>query len=347
MRSPLRQPGLSERPARRPVHGVLLVDKPLGPSSTQLLGRVKALFRAQKAGHGGTLDPMASGLLPILFGEATKFAQVGLDADKSYRASIRLGQTSSTGDAEGALSSPVSVGCSLAEVEQALADCVGAQLQTPPMYSALKHQGRPLYAYAREGQHITRAPRSITVYAMTLVSWQSPDLVIDVRCSKGTYIRSLAESIGTRLGCGGYLTALRRTGLAEFSEADLVTLEAMTQAPLSQSSGDAATDFSRLDRFLLPVDALIASWPEVALSGEQARDFVQGRRLSCALSLPHLANGQGIRVKDPSQRFLGVGHFSLGVLSPKRLVASDFSSTPSLGESSHAPVAQHRHHCPR
>ena len=347
MRSAPRQPGLSERPARRPVHGVLLVDKPLGPSSTQLLGRVKALFRAQKAGHGGTLDPMASGLLPILFGEATKFAQVGLDADKSYRASIRLGQTSSTGDAEGALTSPVSVGCSLAQVQQALADCTGTQLQTPPMYSALKHQGRPLYAYAREGQDIARAPRSITVYAITLVSWQSPDLVIDVRCSKGTYIRSLAESIGTRLGYGAYLTALRRKGLAEFGEADLVTMEAISQAQSSPLSRDAPADFTRLDRFLLPVDALIASWPEVALSGEQARDFVQGRRLSCALSIPHPADGQGIRVKDPSQRFLGVGHFSLGVLSPKRLVASDSSSTPSLGDSSHAPVAQHRHHCPR
>jgi tRNA pseudouridine55 synthase len=215
------------------------------------------------------------------------------------------------------------------------------------MYSALKHQGRPLYAYAREGQDIARTPRSITVYAMTLVSWQSPDLVMDVRCSKGTYVRSLAESIGMLLGCGAYLTALRRTGLAEFTESDLVTMDAISQAQTSPSSEDPAADFSRLDRFLLPVDALITSWPEVALSGEQARDFVQGRRLACALSLPCLADGQGIRVKDPSQRFLGVGHFSLGVLSPKRLVASDFSSTPSLGESSHAPIAQHRHHCPR
>ncbi|MFZ9315232.1 MAG: tRNA pseudouridine(55) synthase TruB, partial [Burkholderiaceae bacterium] len=167
MRSIASPPGPLPRLARRPVHGVLLVDKPPGPSSTQLLGRLKSIFRAQKAGHGGTLDPMASGLLPILFGEATKFAQVGLDADKSYRASIRLGQTSTTGDAEGVLSSPVAVDCRLDQIEQALVACTGTQLQTPPMYSALKHQGRPLYAYAREGQEIARAPRSITVYAMT------------------------------------------------------------------------------------------------------------------------------------------------------------------------------------
>lgn len=347
MRSALRQPGVSERPARRPVHGVLLVDKPLGPSSTQLLGRIKAMFRAEKAGHGGTLDPMASGLLPILFGEATKFAQVGLDADKSYRASIRLGQTSTTGDAEGALSAPVAVGCSLVEVEQALADCTGPQLQTPPMYSALKHQGRPLYAYAREGQDIARTPRSIMVYSITLESWQCPDLVITVRCSKGTYIRSLAESIGKRLGCGAYLTALRRTGLAEFGETDLVSIEAIQQAQSSLATEADANGLRRLDALLLPVDALIASWPEVALSVEQARDFLQGRRLSYALSIPEPADGQGIRVKDTSQRFLGVGHFSLGVLSPKRLVASDPSSLPSLGDLSHAPVAQHCHHRPR
>jgi tRNA pseudouridine55 synthase len=286
---------------------------------------------------------MASGMLPILFGEATKFAQAGLDADKSYRARIRLGQTSDTGDAEGKLSASQSVDCSLADVERALANCMGQQLQTPPMYSALKFQGRPLYAYAREGQSVERAPRTITIYSMTLVSWHSPDLEIAVRCSKGTYVRSLAESIGAQLGCGAYLSGLRRTGLAHFDEACLVSVEQIAQA----QTADAAGAFSEVDRFLQPVDALIAHWPSVALSDAQARDFIQGRRLACALPLPEPPVGQGIRVIDPYQRFLGVGHFSLGVLSPKRLVASDSFSYPTIGDSSHAPVAQHRHHCPR
>jgi tRNA pseudouridine55 synthase len=288
-----------------------------------------------------------------LFGEATKFAQAGLDADKSYRATIRLGQTSTTGDAEGILSSPVEVACGLSEIEATLADCLGAQKQVPPMYSALKHQGRPLYAYARAGQEIERTARLITIYAMRLVSWQTPDLVVEVRCSKGTYIRSLAETIGARLGCGGYLLALRRTGLAEFVEDDLVSMETIAASeslsnPGADGSSIGLVGYAPLDRLLLPIDALIASWPEVALSDAQSKDFIQGRRLACALAISPPASGQGIRVKDSQHRFLGIGQFSLGVLSPKRLVASDFSSTfSSLGDITHAPAAQHRDHCPR
>ena len=325
---------------RRAVHGVLLLDKPVGPSSTKVLGRVKGIFRAQKAGHGGTLDPMASGMLPILLGDATKFAQAGLDADKTYRAQIRLGQTSDTGDAEGQLSQPQPVTCSHEEIQSVLQGCLGRQLQIPPMYSALKHQGRPLYAYAREGQAIARAGRDIVIHSLALEAWNSPDLTVTVRCSKGTYIRTLAETIGQRLGCGGYLAGLRRTGLAAFTEADMVCLDALdavvAQHPSPQQAHDTAPDvrhLAALDRLLLPVDALIAHWPELALSDQQSQDFLHGRQLACTLAMPQPPEGQAIRIKDSQQRFLGVAHFSLGILRPKRLVASDPSAFSSLGDS--------------
>ena len=333
-------PNPFKKTVRRSVHGVLLLDKPVGPSSTKVLGRVKGLFRAQKAGHGGTLDPMASGMLPILLGDATKFAQAGLDADKTYRAQIRLGQTSDTGDAEGQLSQPQPVTCSHEEIQSVLHGCLGRQLQIPPMYSALKHQGRPLYAYAREGQEIARAGRDIVIHSIALEAWNSPDLTVTVRCSKGTYIRTLAETIGQRLGCGGYLAGLRRTGLAAFTEADMVCLDTLdafaAQHSSPQQSHDTAQEsrnLAALDRRLLPVDALIAHWPELALTDQQSQDFLHGRQLACRLAMPQPPEGQAIRIKDAQQRFLGVAHFSLGILRPKRLVASYPSAISSLGDS--------------
>jgi tRNA pseudouridine55 synthase len=332
-------PNHYKKTVRRAVHGVLLVDKPVGPSSTKVLGRIKGIFRAQKAGHGGTLDPMASGMLPILLGDATKFAQAGLDADKSYRAQIRLGQTSDTGDAEGQLSQPQPVLCTHEEVEAVLHGCLGAQIQVPPMYSALKHQGRPLYAYAREGRSIAREGREIVIHEIRLEAWESPDLTVSVRCSKGTYIRTLAETIGQRLGCGGYLAGLRRTGLAVFTEADMVDLDAIATTGAQHSSfqqasdaGPDARDLAALDRLLLPVDALIAHWPELALTDQQSQDFMHGKRLTCGWSMPEPPEGQAIRIKDSQQRFLGVAHFSMGVLHPKRLVASPSSDLSSLGD---------------
>jgi tRNA pseudouridine55 synthase len=283
---------------------------------------------------------MASGMLPILLGDATKFAQAGLDADKSYRAQIRLGQTSDTGDAEGQLSQSQPVACSHEEIQNVLRGCLGRQQQIPPMYSALKHQGRPLYAYAREGQAIARAGREILIHDIALVAWNSPDLTVTVRCSKGTYIRTLAETIGERLGCGGYLAGLHRTGLAAFTEADLVNLDTLyahtSQYPAPQQANDTAQELRQLaalDRLLLPVDALIAHWPELALNAQQSQDFLQGRQLACSLTMPQPPEGQAIRIKDSQQRFLGVAQFSLGILRPKRLVASDPSALSSLGDS--------------
>nr|UOZ97374.1 tRNA pseudouridine synthase B [Cupriavidus sp.] len=214
------------------------------------------------------------------------------------------------------------------------------------MYSALKHQGRPLYAYAREGQAIARAGREILIHDIALEAWNSPDLTVTVRCSKGTYIRTLAETIGERLGCGGYLAGLRRTGLAAFTEADLVSLDALyatnyqhpapVQYPAPMQANDKTQEshqLAALDRLLLPVDALIAHWPELALNAQQSQDFLQGRQLACSLTMPQPPEGQAIRIKDSQQRFLGVAQFSLGILRPKRLVASDPSAFSSLGDS--------------
>ena len=196
---------------RRAVHGVLLLDKPLGLSSNQALQQAKRLYRAEKAGHTGTLDPLASGLLPLCFGAATKFAQVSLDADKAYRATLVLGQRTSTGDGEGALVEERPVNVDRAAIEAACARFTGSLLQLPPMHSALKHEGRALYEYAREGVEIEREPRQVQIYGIDIVVWHDAVLVIDVRCSKGTYIRTLAEDIGAALGCGAHLGALRRT----------------------------------------------------------------------------------------------------------------------------------------
>lgn len=300
----------AKRP-RRSVHGVLLVDKPVGPSSTQLLSRLKGLYQAEKAGHGGTLDPLASGLLPILFGEATKFAQVGLEADKSYRATLRLGQTSDTGDALGQLSAAIPVHVSRDQVARVLERFLGGQLQTPPMYSALKHQGKPLYAYARKGQSIERAPRAIRIFQLTLDAFLLPDVTISIRCSKGTYIRSLAESIGQALGCGAHLISLRRTGLASFIETDLVLMDDI----------ESSSSLAQKDQLLRPVDALITGWPQVQLSEGQAKDFLQGRALAWSQHWGCEPLAETIRVRDPMNRFLGVAYAQEGRLNPKRVLS--------------------------
>ena len=193
------------RVQRRAVHGVRLLDKPLGASSNDALQKARWLLRAEKAGHTGTLDPLATGLLPLCFGAATKFSQVSLDADKAYRATLMLGTTTTTGDAEGTVRQQRPVRLDRAAIEAACARFTGAIKQVPPMHSALKHQGRALYEYARAGVEIDRAPRALTIHRIDIVAWQDATLVLDVVCSKGTYIRTLAEDIGEALGCGAHL----------------------------------------------------------------------------------------------------------------------------------------------
>jgi tRNA pseudouridine55 synthase len=293
-----------KRPSRRALHGVLLLDKPLGWSSQDALRKAKGLMRADKAGHTGTLDPLATGLLPIAFGAATKFAQIALDADKAYRATLHLGRTTTTGDLEGEVVEDRPVQCDAAAVAAACARFVGRIGQLPPMHSALKHEGRALYDYARAGIEVERRPRPVRVYAVDVVEWRAPRLVIDVRCGKGTYIRTLAEDIGRALGCGAHLAALRRTASGALALADAITIDALAALPEAER-----------DARLLPPDALLAGWPEWRLAADEAARFLTGlRRRVDAADAPH------VRVYGPDA-LLGAAHISAGELIPDRLLS--------------------------
>jgi tRNA pseudouridine55 synthase len=269
---------------KRAVHGVLLLDKPVGLSSNSAMQKARRLFRADKAGHTGTLDPLASGLLPVAFGAATKFSQAGLDADKAYRATLRLGVTTTTGDAEGEVLRRREVRVARADVEAACARFSGAIDQVPPMHSALKHEGRALYDYARAGIEIDRAPRRVTIHAIDLVEGEGERWVVDVSCSKGTYIRSLAQDIGDALGCGAHLAALRRTACGPMRVDAAVTLEQL-----------AAMDEAARDALLLDADALVADWPLVRLDADDAARFLAGLRRRTSLH-----DAPAVRVYGPA-----------------------------------------------
>ena len=295
-----------QRIPRRAVHGVLLLDKPLGLSSNDALQRAKRLYRAEKAGHTGTLDPLASGLLPICFGAATKFSQASLDADKRYLATLKLGQTRRGGDLEGEVLQTRPVSVSRAEVEAACARFTGTIEQTPPMHSALKHEGKALYEYARAGVEVEREPRRVTIHSIAIVEGDHERWVLDVRCSKGTYIRTLAEDIGQALGCGAHLAALRRSGSGALTLQGAVTLEALEA--MSEAERDAQ---------LLPADALRADCPEVRLGAEDAARFLAGMRRRLAL-----ADAPQVRVFGPEpQAFLGSAHIVAGELISTRLLS--------------------------
>ena len=294
------------RIVRRAVHGVLLLDKPLGLSSNDALQKAKRLFRAEKAGHTGTLDPLASGLLPLCFGAATKFSQTSLDADKRYTATLTLGQTTTTGDLEGSLLDERPVNLARADIEAACLRFTGALQQRPPMHSALKHEGRALYEYAREGIEVERAMRSIVIHRLDILDWQAETLVIDVACSKGTYIRTLAEEIGQALGCGAHLAALRRTGSGALDAADAITLDEL-----------AALDETARDTRLLPPDVLLADWTALRLAADEAGRFLTGmrRRVDAPDNLK-------VRVYGPEPRaLLGAAHICAGELIPDRLLS--------------------------
>ena len=294
------------RIVRRALHGVLLLDKPLGWSSNDALQKAKWLLRAEKAGHTGTLDPLATGLLPLCFGAATKFSQVSLDADKAYRATLRLGQRTSTGDLEGEVVQERPVQVLPEALQAAIQRYTGAIDQLPPMHSALKKDGKALYEYARAGQTVERAARRVRIHAIDTVRWQDDELVIDVRCSKGTYIRTLAEDIGEALGCGAHLTGLRRTASGPISLQGAVTLAEL----------EAMDEPARL-ALLQPVDALLADWPSVALDADEAGRFLTGlRRRMLAPDAPQ------IRVYGPERgAFLGSAHITAGELIADRLLS--------------------------
>jgi len=291
---------------RRAVHGVLVLDKPVGLSSHDALWKAKRLFRAEKAGHTGTLDPLASGLLPLCFGAATKFSQSGLDADKSYRATLHLGRTRVGGDLEGEIVRERPVAVDRAALQAAVARLTGEIGQVPPMHSALKHEGRPLYEYARAGVEIGRAPRRVTIHRLDIVEWQDERLVIDVTCSKGTYIRTLAEDLGEALGCGAHLSALRRTASGALTLAGAVTLEQL-----------ADLDEPERDALLQPADALLQGWPVVRLPDDEAGRFLSGLRRRVQLH-----DAPAVRVYGPQDRaFLGSAHITAGELIADRLLS--------------------------
>lgn len=296
------------RRERRRVDGVLLLDKPVGCSSNAALQRVKRAYGAAKAGHAGTLDPAASGLLPVCLGEATKFAQGLTDADKAYEALVELGITTSTGDAEGEITARHPVSVSGDKAEAALAGFRGEIMQVPPMHSALKHHGKPLYAYARRGEDIPRAARRVTIHELKLLEAAGTRLRLYVRCSKGTYVRVLAEELGGALGCGAHLAGLRRVAVGPFDVAAAITLETVeTMVPVQR------------DGLLLPVDALLADLDRLVLDGTGSAAFRQGR----AVGVPAVAGTSLTRVYGPDGAFLGVGQHDpeRGGITPVRVVA--------------------------
>ncbi|MCB5185432.1 tRNA pseudouridine(55) synthase TruB [Methylobacillus gramineus] len=293
---------------KRHVNGVLLLDKPLGISSNQALQIVKRHYQAAKAGHTGSLDPLATGLLPICLGEATKFSHFLLDADKSYRALVRLGSTTTTGDAEGAVLSTAEVDVSLLQIEQVLLKFTGEIEQVPPMYSALKHQGKALYEYARDGVEIERPARRITIHGIRLEKFDIDAGVLEivVSCSKGTYIRTLAEDIGCALGCGAHLGGLRRLSTAHFQLQDAFTLE-----QLEAMSAEARDDI------LLSPDAAVADMQVVKLDDDSAFYLLQGQ----AVWKPNTRIDGLFRIYRESGEFLGLGEQDAsGKIAPKRLV---------------------------
>ncbi|SNS00482.1 tRNA pseudouridine synthase B [Methylobacillus rhizosphaerae] len=294
------------RRIKRNIDGVLLLDKPLGISSNQALQIVKRLYQAAKAGHTGSLDPLASGLLPICLGEATKFSHFLLDADKSYRALVTLGSTTTTGDAEGEVLERSPVNTTQSELEVALTKMVGDILQVPPMYSALKHGGKALYEYARDGVEIAREPRPVTIHAITLERFDGQQFEMVVSCSKGTYIRTLAEDIGKLLGCGAHLGGLRRLTTAHFNLQDAVTIEQLDQMSLEQR-----------DATLLGADAAIEDLPQVSIDDDSAFYLLRGQEVwKSGLSIEGL-----FRLYSEQGAFLGIGEqTSRGSIAPKRLL---------------------------
>ena len=298
------------RVQRRPVHGVVLLDKPVGLSSNQALQKVKWLLRAEKAGHTGTLDPLATGVLPLCFGAATKFSQLHLDADKTYETTLRLGEKTSTGDAEGEVTERRAVACSLGQVVEVLDRFTGPISQLPPMHSALKKDGKALYEYARAGVEVEREPRQVTIHELEMLDADlvsdAPSLSLRVHCSKGTYIRTLGEDIGAALGCGAHLSALRRVETGGFGLTRCVTLEQIEALPEDQ----------RLN-ILLPVDTLLAGHARVTLGSEDAARFLSGlRRRGAWADAEHVAV-----YGDKPAALLGTAHVKAGELIPGRLLS--------------------------
>ena len=296
------------KPQKRPLDGVLLLDKATGLSSNSALQQVRRLYRAEKAGHTGVLDPLATGLLPVCFGQATKFAQYLLDADKAYIATLRLGQATDTGDAEGNIIATSHTEISQTDFQVACQQHLGAQQQLPPMYSALKHQGKPLYQYARQGIDIQRQPRNIHIHDIQILRFQFPEAQIGVQCSKGTYIRTLAEDIAKSAHTLAHLTALRRTATAGFQIEHSHSIESLT----------ALTEEQR-DALLLPCDALVQHLPQHTASEPTIRALRFGQTPAAP---PELPENTPLRIYAANGEFIGLVTSQQGYLKALRLMST-------------------------
>ena len=321
----------------RLINGILLVDKPKEMSSNHVVQRVKRLYKAAKAGHTGALDPLATGLLPVCLGEATKFSQFLLDADKSYFVTAKLGQRTDTSDADGEIVETAPVNVSEADIKQAIKGFIGTIKQVPSMFSALKHEGKPLYYYARQGITIDRPARDITIHNIEWVGLEQDELSLNVSSSKGTYIRSLIDDLGQVLGCGAHVIVLRRTAVAQYHAAQMITFEALESIIADNAKTkelpDLDEDFTHIDKLLLPMDTPIEALLRVEIDKADTLYFQQGRDIKLdAGSLPNISNNSAVdgsenkaftvRVYEVgSMLFLGVGMLDdTYTLHPKRVV---------------------------
>lgn len=308
---------MARRSKGRDVSGVLVINKPPGFSSNDAVQKAKRMFNARKTGHTGALDPLATGVLPLCFGEATKFSQYLLDSDKKYWTRVKLGVATDSGDADGKVIQirPVQ-DVDAARIEDALRFFRGGIDQIPSMFSAVKHQGQPLYKLARQGIEIERAARRVTIFSNELVAFSGDELELEIHCSKGTYIRTIAEELGEILGCGAHVTALHRRAAGPYTESDMVTFEELENAL------ETGTDSSSLDSFLLPVSSAVKEWPEVRLTDNTAYYLRQGQPVIVA----HAPTSGWVRLAevhdDASIHFIGVGEIlDDGRVAPRRLVA--------------------------
>jgi len=298
------------RKSGRNVHGLILLDKPVGITSNEAVQRVKRLYRANKVGHTGSLDPLASGMLPLCLGEATKVSSFLLDADKRYRVLCKLGVRTATQDAEGEVIAERPVEAyGEARIAEVLARFTGAIEQIPPMYSALKHEGQRLYKLAREGVEVERKPRPVTIHRLDVLRYAGDELELDVACSKGTYVRTLADDIGEVLGCGAHVAALRREGVTPYDSADMITLAELERRALE--------GFEALDALLMPIDSALSHWPALELDADSAYYLGQGQ----AVLVARAPTSGWVRIYAKDGRFIGVGEIAEdGRVAPRRLV---------------------------
>ncbi len=315
------------RPRGRDVNGIMVLDKPRGLSSNEAVQKAKRLFAARKVGHTGSLDPLATGVLPLCFGEATRFSRYLLDSDKKYTARVVLGVSTDSGDADGKVVRERPVGrLTRATADKALDAYRGEIQQVPSMFSAVKHQGQPLYKLARQGIEVERKARSVTVYSSVIREFAGDELTLDIHCSKGTYVRTIVDDLGESLGCGAHVIALRRTMAGPFGEHDLVTFEMLTA---SDGEIPEANDRKQLDARLQPVSSAVQQWPQVTLTGDAAYYLRQGQ----PVIVPHAPTAGWVRLceasspeisEDNGARFLGVGEvLDDGRVAPRRLLPAN------------------------